>query len=143
MKNSRRKKIILISSISLLFGITLYILGWSLEKYITLTSKAVLFGISASIFFVSFKNLIQYLLANLFGLNTEKIQIEMNDERNIKIKEKTSYICYRIIYYLIITLLLIFYFMKVNEIILYFIIALIIIHSILEAIVSCYYSKRM
>lgn len=118
-------------------------MGWSLEKYITLTSKAVLFGISASIFFVSFKNLIQYLLANLFGLNTEKIQIEMNDERNIKIKGKTSYICYRIIYYLIITLLLIFYFMKVNEIILYFIIALIIIHSILEAIVSCYYSKRM
>ncbi len=141
MKKS--KKNILICSIGSLLGITLYILGWSLEKYITLTSKAVLFGISASIFFVSFKNLIQYLLANLFGLNTEKIQIEMNDERNIKIKEKTSYICYRIIYYLIITLLLIFYFMKVNEIILYFIIALIIIHSILEAIVSCYYSKRM
>lgn len=141
MKKS--KKNILICSIGSLLGITLYILGWSLEKYITLTSKAVLFGISASIFFVSFKNLIQYLLANLFSLNTEKIQIEMNDERNIKIKEKTSYICYRIIYYLIITLLLIFYFMKVNEIILYFIIALIIIHSILEAIVSCYYSKRM
>lgn len=141
MKKS--KKNILICSIGSLLGITLYILGWSLEKYITLTSKAVLFGISASIFFVSFKNLIQYLLANLFGLNTEKIQIEMNDERNIKIKEKTSYICYRIIYYLIITLLLIFYFMKVNEIILYFIIALIIIHSILEAIVSCYCSKRM
>lgn len=141
MKKS--KKNILICSIGSLLGITLYIFGWSLEKYITLTSKAVLFGISASIFFVSFKNLIQYLLANLFGLNTEKIQIEMNDERNIKIKEKTSYICYRIIYYLIITLLLIFYFMKVNEIILYFIIALIIIHSILEAIVSCYYSKRM
>lgn len=141
MKKS--KKNILICSIGSLLGITLYILGWSLEKYITLTSKAILFGISASIFFVSFKSLIQYLLANLFGLNTEKIQIEMNDERNIKIKEKTSYICYRIIYYLIITLLLIFYFMKVNEIILYFIIALIIIHSILEAIVSCYYSKRM
>ena len=141
MKKS--KKNILICSIGSLLGITLYILAWSLEKYITLTSKAVLFGISASIFFVSFKNLIQYLLANLFSLNTEKIQIEMNDERNIKIKEKTSYICYRIIYYLIITLLLIFYFMKVNEIILYFIIALIIIHSILEAIVSCYYSKRM
>lgn len=141
MKKS--KKNILICSIGSLLGITLYILGWSLEKHITLTSKAVLFGISASIFFVSFKNLIQYLLANLFSLNTEKIQIEMNDERNIKIKEKTSYICYRIIYYLIITLLLIFYFMKVNEIILYFIIALIIIHSILEAIVSCYCSKRM
>lgn len=141
MKKS--KKNILICSIGSLLGITLYILGWSLEKYITLTSKAVLFGISASIFFVSFKNFIQYLLANLFSLNTEKIQIEMNDERNIKIKEKTSYICYRIIYYLIITLLLIFYFMKVNEIILYFIIALIIIHSILEAIVSCYYSKRV
>ena len=106
MKKS--KKNILICSIGSLLGITLYILGWSLEKYITLTSKAVLFGISASIFFVSFKNLIQYLLANLFSLNTEKIQIEMNDERNIKIKEKTSYICYRIIYYLIITLLLIF-----------------------------------
>ena len=106
MKKS--KKNILICSIGSLLGITLYILGWSLEKYITLTSKAVLFGISASIFFVSFKNLIQYLLANLFGLNTEKIQIQMNDERNIKIKEKTSYICYRIIYYLIITLLLIF-----------------------------------
>ncbi len=145
MKNSRRKKIILISSISLLFGIASLILGFLLPESANHTLSGIFCGIGAGISAPS----LFYLMSNaLLSDSTieklsEKKQIEKNDERNVKIREKTSYICYRIIFYCIILATIVLSFIKVDMIVRYIMISLIIIHIILELIVGCYYSKRM
>lgn len=137
MKNSRRKKIILISSISLLFGIASFILGFLLPESSNYILSGIFCGIGVGVSILS----LFYLMSNV--LLSEKKQIEINDERNVKISEKTSYICYRIIFYCIILATIVLSFIKVDMIVRYIMISLIIIHIILELIVGCYYSKRM
>lgn len=142
MKKSKRKKIILRSSIGLLLGIVLIILGFltSDHRYAGIL-LGLGFGISAPSFF--------YLTACLRFSNSEiknlekQIKIEKKDERNIRIKEKTGYMCNKIIFYCIAAVTFIISFMEINKITIYLLASLLIIHSILNLVISRYYSKKM
>lgn len=69
--------------------------------------------------------------------------IEVNDERNTRIREKSSHMTMKIMNYIIYVLTLVLAFMKVNMIFLVICVSLILVELILIISFSNYYSKRM
>jgi uncharacterized membrane protein len=69
--------------------------------------------------------------------------IEVNDERNTRIREKSSHMTMKIMNYAIYVLTLILAFMKVNTIFLIICISLLLMEFISLVLFSNYYSKRM
>lgn len=69
--------------------------------------------------------------------------IEVNDERNTRIREKSSHMTMKIMNYIIYVLTLILAFMKVNIIFLLICVSLLLAEFILIILFSNYYSKKM
>ncbi|WP_234121959.1 DUF2178 domain-containing protein [Clostridium hydrogenum] len=70
-------------------------------------------------------------------------EIEVNDERNTKIREKASHTTLKIMNYIIFILILILAYMKVNKIFLIICVSLIVAEFILLILFSNYYAKKM
>ena len=141
MKKSKRKKIIL-SSIGLLLGIVLIILGFLTSDH---RYAGILLGLGTGISAPSFFYLIAYLWFSDSEIKKfeEKKQIENKDERNIMIREKTGYMCNKIISYCLAAVTIIISFMEKNKITIYLLASLLIMQMILNLVIGCYYSKRM
>lgn len=69
--------------------------------------------------------------------------IEVNDERNIRIREKTGYIVAKIMNYVLVAFILILGFMRVDKLIIIMAASLVIIEFILVVIFSNYFAKEM
>jgi uncharacterized membrane protein len=80
-------------------------------------------------------------------LENEKLKqlksIEVKDERNIRIKEKSSYMTMKVMNYIIFVLTFVLIFMKVDKIFLFIWILLLLTEFILIILFSNYYSKKM
>lgn len=70
-------------------------------------------------------------------------EIEINDERNIRIREKTGYMVSKIMNYVICVLVLALGFMNIDKIVIIMVASLLLIEFVLAIIFSNYYSKRM
>lgn len=70
-------------------------------------------------------------------------QIEVNDERNTRIREKTGYMVAKVMNYILLVFVLVLGFMKVDKIIIIMAVSLIVIEFILLIIFSNYYDKEM
>ncbi len=139
MKKS--KKNIVISSISLLLGMILFILKYWVQnnRYFETLSY-----IGIGIFYASFLYLIPIILPSNAAIQKfeEKKQIQTTDERAIRIREKAGYTCYKITFYFIGLVMFISSFRQNDTLALSFSIYL-CIYSILYLAVKYYYSKRM
>ncbi|ORX22435.1 hypothetical protein BVF91_11805 [Thermoanaerobacterium sp. PSU-2] len=71
------------------------------------------------------------------------IEIEVNDERNTRIREKVGYMTSKIMNYVILVLVMALGFMNVNKMVLIMVASLLLIELALVIFFSNYFSKRM
>lgn len=71
------------------------------------------------------------------------IEIEVNDERNVRIREKAGYMTSKIMNYVILVLVMALGFMNVNKMVLIMVASLLLIELALVIFFSNYFSKRM
>lgn len=69
--------------------------------------------------------------------------IEENDERNIRIREKSGYMVSKIMIYMICVLILVLGIINVNKLVLYMVITLLFAKIVLFVVFTNYYSKRI
>lgn len=102
-------------------------------------------GFGSALLVLGIGNLIRSFIVS--KIEDEEIKrnkaIEVNDERNIRIKEKSSCMVAKIINYLLMILILILSFLGVDKIIILLLASILIIEFILLIIFSNYYAKRM
>ena len=102
-------------------------------------------GFGSAMSAIGIGNLIRSFMVS--KLEDEKMKrskaIEMNDERNIRIKEKAGYMVSKIMNYMICVLILSLGFMNVDRIIIIMVALLLLAEVILVIIFFNYYSKRM
>lgn len=102
-------------------------------------------GIGAAALVLGIGNFIKPFLVS--PLEEEKFKkqkdIEVNDERNIRIKEKSGYMVSKVMNYIISCLVLVMGFMNVNKLIIIMVVSLLVAELVLYVGFSNYYSKRM
>jgi uncharacterized membrane protein len=69
--------------------------------------------------------------------------IEVNDERNIRIREKSGYLVSKVTMYMICILILVLGIMNVSKLVLFMVITLLIVKFVLLVIFTNYFSKRI
>lgn len=113
------------------------------EKFNMISSLCIGFGSAMTA--IGIGNLIRSVMVS--KMEDEKMKqfmaIEMNDERNIRIKEKAGYMVSRIMNYMICVLVLALGFMNVDRMIIIMVALLLLAEVILVIIFFNYYSKRM
>ena len=127
-------------------GVVLLLMGGfvlTTEKFRMISSLCIGFGSAMSA--IGIGNLIRSFMVS--KLEDEKMKrskaIEMNDERNIRIKEKAGYMVSRIMNYMICVLVLALGFMNVDKMIIIMVALLLLVELILVIIFFNYYSKKM
>jgi len=130
----------------LIAGVVLLLMGGfvlTAEKFRMISSLSIGFGSAMSA--IGIGNLIRSFMVS--KLEDEKMKrsmaIEMNDERNIRIKEKAGYMVSRIMNYIICVLILALGFMNVDRMILIMVSLLLLAEVILVIIFFNYYSKKI
>lgn len=138
-----KKMLLFLETIS---GAILLILGFT---YFDTENSKVFSGISFGIGIVLFIFGLSYLIISfkysgkqIEDINKQK-RINITDERNILIKEKTSNVVSRIMNFVFIILLILSFVLKMDIMVSAFIIAIMIIKLILMIIYSDYYSKQL
>ncbi|WP_238881634.1 hypothetical protein [Clostridium sp. YIM B02551] len=130
----------------LILGVAMLLLG----KFIMADENiknisGICLGFGSAFFVLGIGNLV----GNFFTtrLEDEKIKklkdIEVNDERNIRIKEKSGYMVSKIMNFIICILVLALGFMNADRLVLILVSSLLLIEGILFIGFSNYYSKRM
>jgi len=132
--------------LEMISGVILLVLGFT---YFDNENTKVISGLSFGIGIVLFIFGLSYFIINLKysekqinEINKQK-NINVTDERNVLIKEKSSYSVSRIMNYVFIILLILSFIFKMNIMVSFFIISVIIIKLILMIIYSDYYSKQL
>ena len=102
-------------------------------------------GIGAALFALGLGGLMQQMMIS--AAETEEWKrvktIEINDERNIRIKERAGYMVAKSINYLLCLLILIAGFLRTDLHTILFLVSLLIAEFILAVFFSSYYSKKM
>ena len=143
MTNNMERFSFLVLSIA---GVVLLFIGGlvlTAEKYNMISSLCIGFGSAMTA--IGIGNLIRsFMVSKMEDENTKRFMaIEMNDERNIRIKEKAGYMVSRIMNYMICVLVLALGFMNVDRMIIIMVALLLLTEVILVIIFFNYYSKRM
>lgn len=132
--------------LEMISGVILLVLGFT---YFDNENTKVISGLSLGIGIVLFIFGLSYFIINLKysekqinEINKQK-NINVKDERNTLIKEKTSYSVSRIMNYVFIILLILSFIFKMNIMVSILILSVIIIKLILMIIYSDYYSKQL
>jgi large-conductance mechanosensitive channel len=129
-----------------LVGIILLMIGAFVLKTKDLkTLSGLCFGIGAAMATLGIGWFIQALIVP--AIESEKIKkqkkIEVNDERNTRIRQKTGYMVAKIMNYLFLAFILMLSFMNVDKLIINMAVFLIVIKFILVVYFSNYYTKKM
>lgn len=127
-------------------GIILFVVGeFGLTSENASMASGLCIGVGAAITVLDIGWFIQSLIVP--AMETEKIKriknIEVNDERNTRIREKTGYMVAKIMNYLLLLFILTLGFMGVDKLIIVIAVFLVIIELILVIHFSYYYSKKM
>ena len=142
MTNKRK---LVIGAMSIL-GVILLLLGcfvFTSKNLIIISRLCIGFGSSMSVLGIGHLGSF-FILSVVENKEMKQLEvIEMNDERNIRIKEKSSYMVIKIMNYMISVLILALGFMNVNRMILIMIASFFLVELILVIIFSNYYSKTM
>ncbi|MDD7793372.1 hypothetical protein [Clostridium sp. 'White wine YQ'] len=142
MKNKRN----LLDLVLLILGISMLLLGkFILTDENVKSISGMCLGFGSAFFVLGIGNLIGNFTTS--RLEDEKVKkfkdIEVNDERNIIIKEKSGYMASKIMNYIICILVLALGFMNVDKLIIFLVISLLLVEVVLFIGFSNYYSKRM
>lgn len=142
MNNKTRVTFIFIGVV----GVLLLILGTAVFTSQELKmASGLCFGIGSAMLVLGIGNLLRSFIVSKDEY--EKIKqvkdIEVNDERNIRIREKTGYMTAKVMNYVICALVLVLAFMKVDRIVIIVVASLILIEFVLVIMFSNYYSKKI
>lgn len=103
------------------------------------------FGFGSAVLVLGIGKLLDSFIVS--SMESERIRhqksIEVNDERNIRIREKTGYMTSKVMNYLIVVLVLALGFMNADKIILIMVASLLVAELALVTIFSNHYSKIM
>lgn len=103
------------------------------------------YGVGSAMLVLASGNL--FFSFRISGTENEKIQrlkqIEVNDERNTRIREKTGQMVAKIMFYVLVVFVLLMAFMQVDKIIIFMSISLLIIQFILLIFFTNYFSRRV
>jgi uncharacterized membrane protein len=126
-------------------AVSFYIGGFVLveEKLKTISSWCI--GLGAAAFALGIGNFFDALIISK-TVNEKTIlrkNIEVNDERNIRIREKVGAKISRVVNYALCVTVLVMAFMKINIIAIFMVISIILLEFVLAIVLSNYYAKRM
>lgn len=140
----KRKRALFV--LQILIGIILFFVGGFVltpDKMKMVSGLCIGFG--AALFALGIGWLIQSILIS--ATEDEKSKrikaIEVNDERNTRIREKTGYMVAKIMNYVLTAFVLTLGFMGADQLIIILAVALVVIEFILALIFSNYFAKRM
>ncbi|MBL4931946.1 hypothetical protein [Clostridium paridis] len=130
----------------LILGVAMLLLG----KFIMADENVknisgICLGFGSAFFVLGIGNLVgNFFTTRLEDEKLKKLKdIEVNDERNIRIKEKSGYMVSKIMNFIICILVLALGFMNADRLVLILVSSLLLIEGILFISFSNYYSKRM
>jgi len=141
----KKNKIWLYAILSALGAISVYIGGFVLvdEKIKMLSGLCI--GLGSAVFCLGIGNFIGALIISKAENEemTRRKKIEVNDERNTRIREKVGAKINQIVVYVITALVLTFGFMGIDVIIIIMISSLLLLELVLAIVLTNYYSKMM
>lgn len=139
-----KKKIILLT-LALILGLASIYVAIFVIKDAHKSVAGAMLGIGAAASALSLGGLIQHIFIPKSVLQQQKKQkrIEVNDERNIRIREKAGLVISRIMFYMIIFVLWVFVFMDVDMWIILLMTGMLVVYIVMLIVLTNYYSKRM
>lgn len=141
MKNKR----VLFAFQTLIGIVLLYAGGFVLTSDKVKMASGLCIGFGAALLVLGIGGFIQSLIVST--AEDDKIRrikkIEVNDERNTRIREKTGYMVSRVMNYVLTIFVLVLGFMGVDKLIIMLAVSLLIIEFVLVLIFSNYFAKRM
>ncbi|AGK95978.1 hypothetical protein [Clostridium pasteurianum] len=130
--------------LTIIGAISIYIGGFVISEKLKGVSGLCI-GLGAAIFSIGIGNFIGAFIIS--KVETEEIirkkNIEVNDERNIRIREKVGAKINRILIYVLSIIVLVLGFMGVNVVIIIMISSVFLLELILAIVLTNYYSKQM
>lgn len=141
---TKTKKIILLALV-LILGLGSIYVAIFVVKDTHKSIAGIMLGIGAAASALSLGGLIQNIFVPKSVLQQQKQQkeIEVNDERNIRIREKAGLVISRIMFYMIIVVLWVFVFMDVAMWIILLMTGILVVYIVMLIVLTNYYSKRM
>lgn len=141
---TKTKKIILLALVLVLGLASIYVAIFVIKDTHKSIAGAML-GIGAAASALSLGGLAQNIFIPKSVLQQQKQQkeIEVNDERNIRIREKAGLVISRIMFYMIIAVLWVFVFMDVDMWIILLMTGMLVMYIVMLIVLTNYYSKRM
>ena len=141
---TKTKKILLMAAVLLLGLASIYVAAFVIKDEHK-SIGGILLGIGSAASALSLGGLIQNIFVPKAVLKQQKQQkeIEVNDERNIRIREKAGLVISRIMFYMIIVVLWVFVFMDVDMWIILLMTGMLVVYFVMLIVLTNYYSKRM
>ncbi len=130
---------------ALIGAILLYAGGFVLTSDKVRMVSGLCIGLGAALLCIGVGEFIQSLIVSTAEYEEIKRikKIEVNDERNTRIREKTGYMVSRVMNYVLAIFVLTLGFMGVDKLIIMLAVSLLIIEFVLVLIFSNYFAKRM
>lgn len=130
---------------ALIGAILLYAGGFVLTSDKVRMVSGLCIGLGAALLCIGVGEFIQSVIVSIAEYEEIKRikKIEVNDERNTRIREKTGYMVSRVMNYVLAIFVLTLGFMGVDKLIIMLAVSLLIIEFVLVLIFSNYFAKRM
>ena len=141
----KKNKIWLYVFLSAIGAISVYIGGFVLVEEKIKMLSGLCIGLGSAVFCLGIGNFIGALIISKTENEemTRRKNIEVNDERNTRIREKVGAKINQIVVYVITALVLTFGFMGIDVIIIIMISSLLLLELVLAIVLTNYYSKMM
>lgn len=131
--------------LSMIGALLLLLAGFVFTSDEVKSIAGICYGFGSALFALGVGNLIYCIVTP--KAEYEKVKhikaIEVNDERNTRIREKSGYMVSKIMLYIICVLLLVLGITNVNKLVLYIVITLFFAQIALFVVFTNYYSKRI
>jgi hypothetical protein len=139
------KKRVLLMILAIAGAALLYVGGFVINTESLKTFSGLSIGLGAAAFGLGIGGFIRSIFVSALEEEQFKRQkdIEVNDERNVKIKEKSGYMVSRLMNYIISALVIILSFMDVGRLAVLVLVSLLVAEFVLFIWFSNYYAKRM
>ncbi|MEN6390486.1 MAG: hypothetical protein ABFD04_08705 [Syntrophomonas sp.] len=141
----KKNRIWLYALLSVMGAISLYIGGFVLNEEKLKMISGLCIGLGSAVFCLGIGNFIGALIISETKNEemTRRKNIEVNDERNTRIREKVGAKINQFVIYVITAIVLALGFMGVNKVIIIMISSVLLLELVLAIGLSNYYSKRM
>lgn len=141
----KRNKIVLYLLMILVGGISFYFGEFVLRAENVKMISSLCIGLGAAVFCLGIGNLIGAVIISKTENEeiTRQEKIELNDERNIRIREKVGAKINQVVIYALCIIALAMGFMQVDIVAIVMVVAVLFLELILAITLSNYYSKRM